>query len=236
MKSWFPLIDDLTLDLHGTNTNSPNASMGLISDVDADFNTQKDLVDRKDFLLLNGTSVVNNSFVFDGTDDYIDFQSNTNLLFLGTSSYTLSVWVNVTSTTNGLFHGIINREYGNPRNGYNMWFYQNPETIAIASERWTGPSQQVAFVLLPTNQCIDTWNQFTVTFDGTDLKFYSNGVFSNGMEATGNITNTTGTLQVGRRQADYGNCKISNVKMYDKSLTQSEVTQNYESQKSRYIN
>ena len=195
-----------------------------------------DLIESNNGTLTNGPTFDTNnggSIVFDGSDDYIDFQNNPSLLFLGTSPYTLSVWVNITSTTN-LFHGIINRESGVVRNGYNMWFFQNIDTIAIASERFAGTGQKVAFVLLPTNQCINNWNQFTATFDGTNLKFYANGVFSNGMEATGNITNTTKTLEVGRRQSDYGNCKISNVKIYDKSLSSDEVLRNYNTLKGRF--
>jgi hypothetical protein len=73
-----------------------------------------------------------------------------------------------------------------------------------------------------------------VTFDGTNLNFYLNGEFKNGVVATGNITNTSGTLQIARRQTDYGNCSIASTQIYNKSLSSQEILQNYNSLKNRF--
>jgi len=187
--------------------------------------------------LLNGFSYSNTNkgeLNFDGVNQWVDFQNNPNLYFLGLAPYTLSVWVNITSTTNGIFHGLINREYGGPRNGYNLWFYRDPTVIAIASERFGNTGQRVTFILLPINQCIGVWNQFTVTFDGTRLILYLNGLLTHSASANGNITNTSGVLQIARRQTDFANCKMSNVLIYNKSLSDIEVLQNFNTTRSRF--
>jgi len=176
----------------------------------------------------------NGNISFNGVNQWVDFQNNSNLHFLNLSPYTLSIWANITSATSGIFHGLINREYGAPRNGYNLWFYQDPTVVAIASERWAGAGQQVTFVLLPYSQCFNVWNQFTVTFDGTTLRFYLNGLFAHSAPASGNITNTSGVLQIARRQTDFANCKISNVSIYNKTLTPTEILQNYNTTKTRF--
>jgi hypothetical protein len=67
------------------------------------------------------------------------------------------------------------------------------------------------------------------------LKFYLNGEFKNSVVATGNITNTLGTLQIARRQTDYGNCSIASTQIYNKALSPQEILQNYNTFKTRYL-
>jgi hypothetical protein len=187
--------------------------------------------------LLNGFLYSNTNkgeITFDGVNQWVTFQNNPNLYFLGLQPYTLSIWVNIVSATSGIFHGLINREFGAPRNGYNLWFFRDPTVIAIASERFGGTGQKVTFVLLPFDQSIGVWNQFTVTFDGLTLRFYLNGLLAHSAAANGNITNTSGTLQIARRQTDFANCKIANVLIYGKSLSDLEVLQNFNATRSRF--
>jgi hypothetical protein len=222
------VTDELVLYLDAANPNSYIS--GSISWNDISRN-------RIDGTLINGplfNAANNGNISFNGVNQWVDFQNNSNLYFLNLSPYTLSVWANITSATAGIFHGLINREYGSPRNGYNLWFYRDPTTIAIASERWAGTGQKVTFVSIPFSQCFNVWNQFTVTFDGTTLRFYLNGSFAHSAPANGNITNTSGTLQIARRQTDFANCKISNVSIYNKTLTPTEILQNYNATKTRF--
>lgn len=187
--------------------------------------------------LINGPTFDTNnngSIVFDGLNDEGTFPILPDLQFLNRSPYTLSVFAKII-TANNTFHGLLNREYGAPRNGYNLWFYRDsPNLLAVASERFGGTGQKVAFVLLDNDTCINKWNHYCATYDGNDLKFYFNGQFSNGVFADGNITNTTGTLQIARRQTTNGNCAISNVQIYNRGLSANEVLQNYNALKSRF--
>jgi hypothetical protein len=187
--------------------------------------------------LVNGPTFNPNNaggIVFDGVNDEGVFPIVNDFLFLNRSPYTLSVFANIISASN-VFHGILNREYGGPRNGYNLWFYRdNPNLIAIASERWAGTGQKVAFVLLSNSECVNKWNHYCVTYDGNDLKFYLNGEFINGVFADGNITNTTGPLQIARRQTTNGNVNISNLQIYNRGLSANEVKQNFNTIKQRF--
>lgn len=200
--------------------------------------TWVDLSKRKNnCTLINGPTfnpINNGSVVFDGVNDEGIFPVLTDLQFLNRSPYTLSVFAKIMSASN-IFHGLLNREYGAPRNGYNLWFIRdNPNIIAIASERFGGTEQKVSFILLDNDSCINKWNHYCVTYDGNDLKFYFNGEFRNSVFADGNITNTTGTLQIARRQTTNGNCAISNIHIYNKALSVIEVQQNYSTLKGRY--
>ena len=174
------------------------------------------------------------SIVFDGTNDTTTFNSSSSLLFLNTSPYTISIFSKILSS-DATFSGFLNRENGSPRNGYNLWFYRDSiAQVAIASERFAGTGQKVTYVLLDNNLCINVWNQYTITYDGTTLKFYLNGVFTHSALADGNITNTSKTLEIGSRLTDYANCEISNVTIHSRSLSQEEILQNYNLTKSRF--
>jgi hypothetical protein len=174
------------------------------------------------------------SILFDGSNDEGTFPILSDFQFLNRSPYTLSLFAKIITASN-TFHGLINREYGAPRNGYNLWFYRDsPTVIAIASERWAGTGQKVVFTLLNNSQCIDVWNHYCVTYDGNDLKFYLNGVLLSTVFADGNITNTSGVLQIAKRQTDYGNCAVSNVHIYNRALSENEIKQNYRTLKGRY--
>ena len=220
--------DGLVLCLDAANTKSYISGSTTWTDISKRVN---------DCTLINGPTFDSSnkgSIVFDGTNDEGTFPVSPDFFFLNRSPYTLSVFAKII-TASSTFHGLLNREYGAPRNGYNLWFYRDsPTVVAIASERWAGTGQKVAFVLLNNSQCINVWNHYCVTYDGNDLKFYLNGQFINSMFADGNITNTTGTLQIARRQTDYGNCAISNVHIYNRGLSANEVLQNYNALKSRF--
>ena len=188
-----------------------------------------------------GTSFNNSNYgniIFDGTDDYAKVAENPNLYFTGTSPYTLSVFANIT-TSISTPPAFINRENSSlvfPRNGYNFWFYRDSlAQVAIASERWTGDGvQKVTYILLNNSECINVWNQYTVTYDGTTLRFYLNGELKHSASASGSITNTSTRLEIGKLNTYYGNFKLSNAMVYSKALSQAEVAQNYNTLKNRF--
>lgn len=175
------------------------------------------------------------NIVFNGTDEYASFSTNPNLNFTGKSPYTISVYANIL-TTSAIFSGFINRESSVPRNGYNIWFYPNPTQVAIASERWTGDGvQKVTYILLNNSECINVWNQYTVTYENSTLKFYLNGELKDtNLSATGNISNTSTPLEIGKRITDYGNFKLSSALIYNKALSPAEIAQNYNTLKTRF--
>jgi hypothetical protein len=223
------VTDGLVLYLDAANPNSYLSGSTIWNDLSKRGNNGT---------LVNGPTFDPNnkgSILFDGIDDVVTFPVLPDLYFLGRAPYTLSIFANIVSASS-TFHGLLNREYGAPRNGYNMWFIRdNPNLLAVASERFGGTGQKVAFVLLDNDSCINKWNHYCATYDGNNLNFYFNGQFSNGVFADGNITNTSGTLQIARRQTTNGNVKVSNAQIYNRALSAAEVLQNYNAIKGRFI-
>ena len=160
------------------------------------------------------------ALVFDGTDDRvtvssIPLMSQVTVEWWGTSDYPNSQYhVPVISTsssswTNGFgFYQL---------NGYVYWFvntYTNYTRIPATSfgfTHWVG------------------------TYDLNNMKLYRNGSLVNTVAYTNAMNHSSTTLQIASQGSQYlWDGKISNVKTYNKALTEDEVQQNYNATKGRY--
>jgi hypothetical protein len=88
------------------------------------------------------------------------------------------------------------------------------------------------------NDITNTWANITVTYNPPTLVFYINAVSQSTQTVTGtpNVVGTT-QLEIGRfgTPTNYNfSGSIANVQIYNRALSQTEVLQNYNAQKSRY--
>jgi hypothetical protein len=97
-------------------------------------------------------------------------------------------------------------------------------------------SPELAISNMLTND-VDKWVSITQTYDGSKIYVYRNGVLA-GQSGTGvGFTVNTSNLYLGSNNSTgyYLDGDMANLKMYNKALTQAEVTQNYNAQKNRFI-
>jgi hypothetical protein len=168
------------------------------------------------------------SLVFDGTDDFIDFTSDSNLF--PTSGLTISSWfkttvadrwvVNRTSSPSGIY----------PSDGYyligeiagTMLFGVNAIGVSTPSVITTG-----------------TWINMVGTWTpSTSILLYQNGiqVASNTTSIPASIINPSVVIEIGRRPGgpDYWDGNLAQVSIYNRALTASEVSQNYNALRGRF--
>jgi len=204
--------------------------------------------------LINGTvgELINNTtfsptnygtFVFDGIDDYIE--TNSNALNLGTSPFTISVWLYPIGMTTNTPSILSNQTPYTPPNNFNgVNFALSNLYVRLIVDWNTNTTATYGYIQttskIPTNQ----WTYLTAVMTGSDRtawKIYFNTTsmpFSEtGSDLTGTGINSAYTLQIGKRPytdaVDFtGN--ISTVKIYNRVLTQEEVTQNYNVTKGRF--
>jgi hypothetical protein len=175
------------------------------------------------------------SIVFDGINDYVDTKS---IQFERTDSFTISAWVNSSNVNN---NQIVNNEDSSYR-GYQFTIIGSNKLSFLLRNQVSSNFIGVSSVesLLPNK-----WYYLLVSYDGSSnasgVNLYVNGLVISKDITGNNLTSTTisgQTTWIGRRRpVTEGpfNGNIAQVSIYNRALTATEITQNYNALKSRYI-
>jgi hypothetical protein len=194
--------------------------------------------------LTNGptySSANGGSIVFDGTNDYLTAGSTPS----GTDLFTLSIWVYFNTNISGNFdapnyYGCVLFS-GNSLGTIELYILTNgfvagpPYTIGLAAY---GVANTGSCTISNINMPIQRYHNIVAVRDGSaSQKIYLNGQ----LLTTGNVSNslTAGTLHVAGApaQANYSghlNGRVSNVSIYNRALSASEVSQNFNALRSRF--
>jgi hypothetical protein len=161
------------------------------------------------------------SIVFDGVNDYAPI--GTSQFPFGASSGTLSSWAR-TSTVSGSWRWIVS--YGSPHIPQARFIGINNSTYYFGGY---GDDITASGVIL------NTWFNMVGVYNGTNASIYINGVLVSGPTAKSWNT-VAGNAQIGRQisNIEHWNGRISNVFIYNRALTATEVLQNYNAQKGRF--
>jgi len=153
---------------------------------------------------------------FNGSNQYITFNSPVNIP-IGNSNYTISVWFNASSLGNKGFVG-----WGGYLNTNQVNALRLSATGFI--HYWWGNDLAVNTAL-----SINTWYNVVARFDGTNRQIWLNNVLIGGDTpgSSHNVPNannlTIGTTNVN----EYFNGKISNVEIYNRAISDSEIAELY---------
>tara|TARA_R110000772_G_scaffold243012_1_gene355717 strand:+ start:939 stop:1616 length:678 start_codon:yes stop_codon:yes gene_type:complete len=182
--------------------------------------------------LRNGTTYITSNggaFDFDGTNDFVEFSDDTNL---NNQTLTMESWIQLDSTLaqNAFIFekGQVNTQYSNfvATNSY-LYF----RTMSLSTQDLT--------LNLNSYTSAGLWTYITCTYGAGAKCIYINGVLrSTQTGLTGTIpTNTTGLFlgAYGPGTSYFMNGKIAVSRVYNKALTQVEISQNFNAQKSRFL-
>jgi|688.fasta_scaffold81874_4 hypothetical protein len=178
------------------------------------------------------------SIVFDSTDDYVNVPTAANLNL--TSQGTISVWINPSTVTQGLFAGLVAKNSGGSVNlqSYTLSWRQVSGAFIAQICNGSGTYDEI-FAPLPT--VANVWYNIVFTWNGSQLVLYNNSVVIGTTTQTINNQILSTDLTIGGftyKGAGGGgepfNGKIANVKIYNKGLSAQEVLQNYNATKYRF--
>ena len=177
------------------------------------------------------------SIVFDGVDDYVPIQNPIS----NSSDFTINFWmyylggnsqVGLISTWNTSYQGV----------GISFSNYNNNGVWSLRSWANNGAGGGMNWGVLDNLK--NVWSNITLTFinsNGTQ-RGYINGMFQNSESFRNNLIHDT-TLQIARgglsnsaQLSNYpsANTRISNLQIYNRALTATEITQNYNATKTRF--
>jgi hypothetical protein len=196
--------------------------------------------------LINGPtfdSGNNGSIVFDGVNDYSDYG---NILNLGINNCTINVWLKIDSSwVSGSKYFVSKSRSAAQNYRYAFGFTQTRQLRGFVQGNFSVPDVTPNTI---TTLNLNQWYMCTMVVNRTStLDLYINGVFQS-VDRTNTISQwnelnfiSTNPFRVGSYTAGDNTSpslvfpgKISSVQMYFRTLTLSEIQQNYNATKTRY--
>lgn len=157
----------------------------------------------------------NGALMFDGVDDHVVVSHNPNLNFSG--SISIESWFKLLDFSPNNYNHILDKD-----SSYGISIYQGKLCGFISSVGWTCASEALD---------LNKWYHATLTYDGEIKKIYLNGVKVVERTKEGGIAHNTYNLSFGSRQDGSlaFNGIIDTVRLYNRALTASEVSSDYNS-------
>jgi hypothetical protein len=173
--------------------------------------------------LVNGVgfgTTNNGFFIFDGTNDYINFGNSS---ALQQSSGTLSAWAKASSPGAG-YRGIIAKQ-----GAYGLFY---TDSVLVAYD-WAADTPRSTGINIADN----TWKNVVLTYQSgvsNGTRIYINGVsvLTTTITIQSQVANLFGGAEANANQFAF--CQVSSFKMHNRALIASEVLQNYNATKRRY--
>jgi len=217
------VTDGLTFYLDAGNTKSYVSGSTTWNDI-----SRRGLVGT----LTNGPTFSNTkigSIVFDGVDDFVNIPTSP-IVNDSYNNWTIDVWMKpgnqisrfITPNSNGFDQSL---EYDNTNQRVNV---RITESTDVNNRLRGGTTGSVP---------IGSWSMVTVSINNLNIKIYVNGLLTNTYDETISIGSWDGLWRLGQR---YNNTfwylgEIAMVKTYSRELSSTEVLQNYNATKTRFI-
>ena len=202
----------------------------LVGGNDGSFNNMDDVNNPSN----NYDSANGGSLVFDGVDDYVEAGP------IQPSQFTLSCWFKATgapSNNDAAGGGLMASD---PQLvGTLPWLFSHSyldQTLSFYVETTTGVLRTASNSVV-NNQI----HLATATYNGTTGSIYINGQFANSKSFSSPTYNTSGNINVQIGRWGYSNFQrffngnIYNASIYNRALSSTEITQNYNALKNRFI-
>ena len=172
------------------------------------------------------SSVNNGIIVLDGTNDYVTFDNAYASGFGISANATLSIWTRITKKNQYTsFVGFYNPASGN-KSDFGMDITSS-NTIRL----WKNDSQADTYASIIN----DKWVNYVITSDNSTAKLYRDCELMYTLNVSGGINNNR-MFAIGYNWDVMINASVSQTLIYNKTLTQQEISQNYNATKKRFVN
>ena len=224
-----PIVTDgLVFYVDAGNGNSYPGSGGTWTDLvggnDGSFNNMDDINNPSNsYDSGNGGSIV-----FDGTDDYITIPQSVG--DLSQNPMTTEHWVKFDNFNSGGDMLLMDRTSYNGSNGIETFILGSPKVVSV---RGSGGTKHDGSTVISTG----VWTHICIVFSGTTAYIYINGQLDNS-GTIGAVQNSSYNMHLGHYPSlhqynfdgNWATCLI-----YHKALSASEVLQNYNALKNRFV-
>ena len=228
------VTDGLVLYLDAANTKSYPGSGTTWSDISRGGNNGT---------LTNGPtySTDGGSIVFDGVDDYVSIPNNNSLVF-GNNDFTVSIWIKtpLASTGEGTpsqWGPIISKGCTTSAPSGTWWFAQTSTNSNRITFNISSNPGGTFVTATTTPTLLDGWHNIVFTRIGSTGSMYTDSTLTNTDTSSDSNLNSTTPLWIAGTSPSATkrtSMTLSQVQIYNRSLSAIEVLQNYNATKSRF--
>jgi hypothetical protein len=189
----------------------------------------RDLIGNNTVTASSLTYNSNGTFSFNGSSNTLDCGNASALSALtGTSNVTVESWVNLSGYGSTSGYGVIAHK------GYPWAFLMENPSNTMRIRFYLSGSGDISCPDSATH-ALNTWYHFVGTYDGSNMRFYRNGVLTNTVAGSGTIGGGGANMVVGSYSGAYfSQGQIPIVKVYNRTLSAGEINQNFNTLRSRY--
>lgn len=152
------------------------------------------------------------------------------------SVWTVEVWFNLTTSLAGKVTSIMSNVFNGSVLNFSVGTNNAPANTNLAVGFYNGAWRSTAG-FVPS---INTWYQVVGTYDGTTIRQYVNGSANGGNLTYSGTPTSGGGIRLMARWDDistspnYADGNLAIARLYNRSLSAAEITQNYNAQKGRF--
>ena len=169
-----------------------------------------------------------NYFEFDGSNDYIDLGTPSNLTSIGASNFAIECIIKPNTISTG-WTGLVYLGRFGQSNGH-LGFNPSNNVSGGTGDGSTWQTHQTTYTL-----SAGTWYHLVMVRVSNTINFYANGSAIGSFSHSHTPSTATEYLEVGNGSSgEYFAGNIAYVKVYNQALSASEVLQNYNAIKGRY--
>jgi len=178
------------------------------------------------------------SIYLDGTNDYIGVTNNS---ALQPTYLTVEIWfkLNVVLASQPTAYPLLLDKYSlSSLTGYRLLFERGADELQFTV--FDSVQDNKAAITGAGSKLSQNWNCVQGTFDGNTTKIYLNGVLQQTFTRTFSISYNNEDLYLGTYYAvsdgfqHYINAYLGNVRIYNRALSQSEISQNFNAARNRF--
>lgn len=179
-------------------------------------------------------------FQSNGSLDFNDTKfgyADTNYNFGSLSNWTVEAWARIGASLTGKVTTIVTNQYNLVNNlNFSLGTNNAPSSYNLVAGFFNGTWRNTTGHTPPLN----TWFQIVGSYDGNTIRQYHNGILTSSLNYTG-ASATGGTVRIAARWDDltqtttnYFSGSIGVVRIYNRTLSDNEVLQNYNGLKGRF--
>lgn len=180
-----------------------------------------------DGTLVNGTGwvpspvqIAANALSFDGSDDFVTIPDNNSLDI--TSAITLEAWCYATKNTG--IQNVICKSSDAPNNGYIFPRTDNGWANVVSYLHIGGAWR----TLSATYPSLNAWHHLALTYDGSMIKIYIDGVLANSASMSGVLTTNSNAVLLGNQSgvSEYFGGYADEIRIWNVARTETEIQDN----------